>query len=935
MSTQKGIEAQISDIDHHRSSKHQEQTTNLIHLGAGFGSDIPNYISRGISQVYLYEGEPSTYENLCDTVKAYDHVSAYCEVVAASKTPTSFYCNQPAQFSGIHTDWLQVKLKNLRQRECKQVEPLTLECIVKRHPEITQGIASNTLILELNGSECDVINQSSESVLKYFDVIVFNAIRGTKDSEYQKQKILAVANLLNLGFEVYRSKSTGLFESYQFVSRHCVISPLIDRHYSPEPAFCLLNDVYPVLARINFDKHQSRVIELEGEIAEYQQNAIEEIISLSDSIISLEDEKEQLVDANTELAKKNATLLEALDEARNQIQQLVEAQKVQQEKEKSLASNVSSLKSKVADLTTDRAQLSEDNSALVVERDEARNQVQQLVEAKKVQQAKEKELASNVSSLESKVASLTTDRAQLSEDNSALMVERDEARSQTQQLVEEQKEQQVKEKELASCVSSLESKVASLMKDSDQLTKDNATSVAERNEAHSQIANKSQQIEEMQKASKVKEGELRSQISKQQLELEIVQKNKIAVDSIYVKSSLESLVESGDLLPLLTAGYFPEKNTNDINYLKFNLSSAHSELFVQALDIVGNNTKLCLLDSLYVISLLVSDAVKSLDLHKKTDEYLLDPDINDVDKFVFCSLMASEMKFINNELMIQNFINLAKEYVWGDDVNRLHLFLFLSKCFEIIGRKNDAALMMFGLFESDFGVNKSDINNIFFDSYERISSNFKKSQHGHDVLLDYLKANTKCFFKSESRKPIIIEIGTTREFVSGQGSTLEIAKFCFENDFDFITVDMDEHNSRVANAGFKKYGYPFEAITMKGEDFLSEYTNQIDVLFLDAYDFDHGNHSELRQERYQKFLGSRIDEELCHKMHLECVENVLNKMEPHGIICIDDTWIENGSWTAKGTTAVPYLMANGFDLIEGRNRAALFQIGVNDRISEK
>ncbi|TOO24095.1 hypothetical protein, partial [Vibrio parahaemolyticus] len=88
-----------------------------------------------------------------------------------------------------------------------------------------------------------------------------------------------------------------------------------------------------------------------------------------------------------------------------------------------------------------------------------------------------------------------------------------------------------------------------------------------------------------------------------------------------------------------------------------------------------------------------------------------------------------------------------------------------------------------------------DMKNIFFDSFEKISSTFKKIQHGHDVLLDYLKLNAKAF-KAEGRRPTLIEIGTTRELVSGQGSTLEIAKFCFENDFEFISVDMDEHNTR-------------------------------------------------------------------------------------------------------------------------------------------
>ena len=38
---------------------------------------------------------------------------------------------------------------------------------------------------------------------------------------------------------------------------------------------------------------------------------------------------------------------------------------------------------------------------------------------------------------------------------------------------------------------------------------------------------------------------------------------------------------------------------------------------------------------------------------------------------------------------------------------------------------------------------------------------------------------------------------------------------------------------------------------------------------------------------------------------------------------VDDTWLENDAWAAKGTLAVPYLLANGFEVLEARNRAAV------------
>jgi hypothetical protein len=94
-------------------------------------------------------------------------------------------------------------------------------------------------------------------------------------------------------------------------------------------------------------------------------------------------------------------------------------------------------------------------------------------------------------------------------------------------------------------------------------------------------------------------------------------------------------------------------------------------------------------------------------------------------------------------------------------------------------------------------------------------------------------------------------------------------------------------------------------------------------VFLDAYDFDHGKHSELRQSRYTKFLGARIDEQACHQMHLDCAQTLATRLWAHGVVCVDDTWLDDGRWTAKGTLAMPFLLGQGFRLVEARNRAAL------------
>lgn len=59
------------------------------------------------------------------------------------------------------------------------------------------------------------------------------------------------------------------------------------------------------------------------------------------------------------------------------------------------------------------------------------------------------------------------------------------------------------------------------------------------------------------------------------------------------------------------------------------------------------------------------------------------------------------------------------------------------------------------------------------------------------------------------------------------------------------------------------------------------------------------------------------------KLLLDCSKSVEAKLSRNGLVCIDDTWLEEGNWTAKGTLAMPYLLEHGFRVLDVRNRAAL------------
>lgn len=219
-----------------------------------------------------------------------------------------------------------------------------------------------------------------------------------------------------------------------------------------------------------------------------------------------------------------------------------------------------------------------------------------------------------------------------------------------------------------------------------------------------------------------------------------------------------------------------------------------------------------------------------------------------------------------------------------------------------------------------------DAMRLAFDKMRASSSVIQ--EHGHELLLSHLESHwPQTQALSEGRRLTLIEIGTTREDVPGQGSTRKLAAFCQRHGIHFVTVDMDPHNSAMASDLFASMDAAFEAVTMKGEDYLRSRVEPIDFVFLDAYDFDHGKHSALRQSRYERFLGARIDDEACHRMHLDCARSVAEKLWKHGLVCIDDTWRHGDGWAAKGTLAVPHLLERGFRLLDERNRAVLLTPG--------
>ncbi|MDQ1688104.1 MAG: hypothetical protein QOK42_1079 [Frankiaceae bacterium] len=215
------------------------------------------------------------------------------------------------------------------------------------------------------------------------------------------------------------------------------------------------------------------------------------------------------------------------------------------------------------------------------------------------------------------------------------------------------------------------------------------------------------------------------------------------------------------------------------------------------------------------------------------------------------------------------------------------------------------------------------------------------AQHGHAMLVRSLRTHRPEWFSRPGIR--MLEVGTTREAIVNQDSTRILAQLCHEHGWSFTTCDMDPVTAEKARTMFAEIGVDAEAVAAKGEDYIAGHRRAFDVVYLDAYDFDHGNHSETRQARYEEVLGERISQHACELMHLRAIQGLGRAGRRRCLVVIDDTWLatdENGDvhWVGKGPQAVPWAEAHGWDVLDVsmENRAVLLErVPMEERVRRR
>lgn len=143
-----------------------------------------------------------------------------------------------------------------------------------------------------------------------------------------------------------------------------------------------------------------------------------------------------------------------------------------------------------------------------------------------------------------------------------------------------------------------------------------------------------------------------------------------------------------------------------------------------------------------------------------------------------------------------------------------------------------------------------------------------------------------------------IEIGSER----GEGSTEYLKEYCTDRNIPFYSVDIDPQVEGV--------------IKSDGADWLRSFNNPIKYAYLDNFDYIFKDVEKewwiKDQVEHYKKLGVEMTNENSEKAHLEQARLIHDLSVYNALIVIDDTW---GSYEGKGARAVPFLLKNGWRII--------------------
>jgi hypothetical protein len=165
--------------------------------------------------------------------------------------------------------------------------------------------------------------------------------------------------------------------------------------------------------------------------------------------------------------------------------------------------------------------------------------------------------------------------------------------------------------------------------------------------------------------------------------------------------------------------------------------------------------------------------------------------------------------------------------------------------------------------------------------------------------LRYDSFNRVLYLMEERQVKTIVETGTTRAgwspgtFGGDGGSTIIFGEWAMKNNAALFSVDISPEAVLKAKQAVRTFGDHVQIFQNDSIAFLKDFPHQIDMLYLDSYDYD------------------SLDPGLSQRHHLKEIEAAYPKLTDRSIVMIDDCALPYGG---KGKLVIEFLRERGWQI---------------------
>jgi 16S rRNA G966 N2-methylase RsmD len=187
------------------------------------------------------------------------------------------------------------------------------------------------------------------------------------------------------------------------------------------------------------------------------------------------------------------------------------------------------------------------------------------------------------------------------------------------------------------------------------------------------------------------------------------------------------------------------------------------------------------------------------------------------------------------------------------------------------------------------------------------------------------------YLQDATADAVILEIGSDRY----EGSSYYFAELAARYQMKFVTIDLDPnalHRARKNMPDDILSSCEFvhnEALAWTAT--FAQRDQQIAALYLDNFDWDWSinQHSLMiaEQQTWYARQGIIMNNINCQTSHIGQMVNLLPYMMKKSVVCVDDTYEYNGVYIGKGGAVVPYLLSQGFDVLQARDYGVILGRG--------